>query len=543
MSFMNCGNRLRVIVLCSSDEMAANWRDRGVHHPDLDIAPVSSEPQAWRVVQEVVASQDGSVVMCQEHVWLGSEFASGVAGLTEDLDREFPRWGACGNRGCVWEGAALYDYTSYTRNQGGGIGAALRPRSVLTLDDNLVLLNCCALRHCKLVDLGSAESNIFGVPLSLECLRHRLPLFVDPRLFAVRTLQHTAADIAALAASGEFGSYFRENFINHAVPWPDGRVNTEACVDYDYAALPAQRPPQRDILELFELALAEARGRRPSLVLCCRTQFGRPELLWRALASFTSAKIEARAYLDFEVRLLTDCEPAVAAPHLEYFRSEFPALALECWHHSVREPRHSRADLILAAIERAESDYIWFVDDDDYAMPGAAQALARTLMPGDDVIVVADSFKVEETWSVPAGEEGPALTDSRMAGKFSHENLFRVLTGANHIPICSILWPVRFMAERLASRRALGDYNEDYFVLLTALSAPQVEVRLLDATIAGVSFRGADNTVNETDRAAWHYSYTTFIQEILCEKARNPFLWQLAKAAYGARNAKEDAAR
>ena len=377
MSFMSCGNRLRVIVLCSSDEMAANWQERGVLYPDLEITPVAPARQAWRLVRDAIAGEDGSVIICQEHVWFGGEFASAVAALTEDLDRDFPGWGACGNRGCVWEGAVLYDYTSYTRNQGAGIGAALRPRPVLTLDDNLVLLNRRALRHCKLVDLGGTESRIFGVPLSLECLRHGLPLFVDPRLFTVRTLDHTTADITALAASAEFCSYYRENFINHAVPWPDGRVNTEACVDYDYAALPADRAAQRDILELFEIALAATRPRRPSLLLCCRTQFDRPELLWRVLASLSSAKIEARAYLDFEVRLMTDCEPAVSAPHVEHLRRDFPALELECWHHTVRKPRHSRADLILAAIERAQFDYIWFVDDDDYVMPGPCR-----LFPG-----------------------------------------------------------------------------------------------------------------------------------------------------------------
>src|SRR5262249_22238580 len=114
-----------------------------------------------------------------------------------------------------------------------------------------------------------------------------------------------------------------------------------------------------------------------------------------------------------------------------------------------------------------------------------------------------------------------------------NRNLFKVLAGANHIPVCSLLLPVPLIARRLAERKALGNYNEDYFVLLAALTAPQVEVRLLDATIAAVSFRGADNTVNETNRAAWHYSYTTFMQEILCEGEPNPLLWQLAKFAYG----------
>jgi len=541
---MSCGNSpLPVVVVCSSDEMASDWRERGVFYPGVDIAPMTGVSRAWELLRKIVARYDRPVVVCQEHVWFGMEFASDVCRLAEDLDRDFPTWGACGNRGCVWEGAILYDYTSYTRNQGAGIGAALGPRPVLTLDDNLVLLNCRSIRDCQLSDLGALEPTIFGVPLSLECLRHGLPMFVDPRLFVVRTSQHTAAEIAALAASDEFRSYYREHFLNHLVPWPDANVNVEACVDYDYATRPARRPTQRDVLELFEHSLAGARGRRPYVPLCCRTQFGRPELLWRALASFTSAKIEARAHVDFEVRLLTDCEPAASVPHLDYFRREFPALALDCWHHTVRQPRHSRVDLILAAIERAESDYIWFVDDDDYVMPGALQSLARTLMPGDDVIVVADSLKVEETWAVPPNEEGRTLIDSRFAGKFSRQNLFRVLTGGNHIPICSILWPVRFMAGRLTGRKALGDYNEDYFVLLAALTAPRAEVRLLDATIAGVSFRGSDNTVNETDRAAWHYSYATFLQEILGEEGRNPFLWQLGKAAYGSRHSSESLER
>ncbi|HEY3453550.1 MAG TPA: glycosyltransferase family A protein [Bryobacteraceae bacterium] len=541
---MNYANsQLPVVVLCSSDESAANWRERRTYCPDLDIVPMAFVSQAWKILRDVVADYEGAVVVCQEHVWFGMEFGSEARRLIEDLDRRFPRWGACGNRGCVWEGAVLYDYTAYTRNQGGGIGAALAPRPVFTLDDNLVLVNCRNLRDCELADLGGLESPIFGVTLSLECLRHGLPLFVDPRLFTVRTAQHGAAGVAVLGASTEFRSYYREHFINHLVPWPDADLDTKSYVDYDYAARPAHRPAQRDLLELFEQNLATARPRRTSISLCCRTQFGRSELLWRALASFTSAKIDARACLDLDVRLLTDCEPDVSAPHLDALRKEFPALSLECWRHTVRPPRHSRADLLFGAIERAETDYIWFVDDDDYIMPGALQALARTLMPADNVLVVADSLKVEETWAAPEGEEAPTLTNSRIVNKFSHQNVFRVLAGANHIPICSVLWPVRFMAKCLADRRALGDYNEDYFMLLAALSAPQVEVRPLDAIIAGVSFRGADNTVNETDRAAWHYSYATFVQEVLSDPACNPLLWQMAKAGFGAKNTPEDPAR
>src|SRR5689334_20064083 len=140
---MNCANsHLPVVVLCSSDNSAAGWRERRICYPDLDILPMVSISQGWRTLKEVVIRYSGAVVVCQEHVWFGMEFGSEVRRLIEDLDCWFPRWGACGNRGCVWEGAVLYDYTAYTRNQGGGIGASLAPRPVFTLDDNLVLINC-----------------------------------------------------------------------------------------------------------------------------------------------------------------------------------------------------------------------------------------------------------------------------------------------------------------------------------------------------------------------------------------------------------------
>ena len=527
---MKSGNRkIPVFVLCSSEETAAEWKSRARDHAGTEIIPIAPVSQAWRVVKDIVAQYDASVVVCQEHVWFGAEFAQAVSALAAELSRRFPRWGACGNRGCVWEGVNAYDYTSYIRNKGSGLGAALAPRPVLTIDDNLVLLNCQTVRDASLCDLGDAGSNIFGLPLALECLRHGLGLFVDPRLFTVRTSQHSEGEIRAFTHSTEFRSYYRENFLNHVVPWPESAVDVKDCVDYDYAARPDRRASQRDLMDLFDWGLSAIRSRQPSVTLCCRTQFGRPELLRRALASFTAAKIEARGRLDLAVRLVTDCESKISEPQLADFDREFPALELACWHHTVREPRHSRADLIIGAIERAKSDYIWFVDDDDYVIPGAVQALARTLMPGDNLLVVADAWKVEETWETAEN----ALAERRTVARFSNRNLFKVLTGANHIPVCSLLLPVPFIARRLADRKALGNYNEDYFVLLAALTAPQVEVRLLDATISAVSFRGADNTVNETNRAAWHYSYTTFMQEILCEADPNPLLWQLAKFACG----------
>ena len=527
---MNCtSSDIPVVVLCSSEASVAAWHKRKNDHPGIGISPIYPVTQAWRAVKEVIKQQSTPVVICQEYVWVGVEFAEAVRSLAADLNLQYPGWGACGNRGFPWEATTTYDYTCFTQNEGGGLETALRPRPVISIDDNLVLLNCGVLRNHELIDLGEFESRIFGVQLSLECLRHRLPLLVDARLFTVRTEGHTAGAVDELAGTGDFKAYYRANFINHQFPWPDAPVDTRNCVDYSYIAKPADGLTHAGILDLFDESLALNKSRLPSITLCCRTQFNRMELLRRAMSSFMVLSMEAAGLLDMQVRLISDVNEARSGPEVNALAEEFPSLHFEYWPHQVRPPRYSRTDLVLGAIERARTDYIWFVDDDDYVLPGAARALARTLVAGDETVVVGNSLKIEETWDIPSGESTPVLTESRHVNRFSNRNLFRVFAGANHIPICSMLLPVKKVSNCLAGKKALGNYNEDYFVLLRTLTAPKTDLRLLDADICAVSFRGALNTVNEIDRSAWHHSYATFMQEILSGDDSNPMIWEIGK--------------
>jgi hypothetical protein len=527
---MSCnGSYLRIFVLCSSQESAASWNKRKNQHVGVDILPIFPVSQAWQRVRELVAQYSTPVVVCQEYVWFGVEFSLAVSSLIVDLNRQYPGWGACSNRGCTWEGTATCDYTCFTQNEGGGLETALRPRPVISVDDNLVLLNCSVLGNHELMDLRNVQSGIFGIPLSLECLRNRVPLLVDPRLFTVRTEQHSVASISKLISTAEFKAYYRANFLNHRFPWPDAPVDLSNCVDYDYVTHPGKTCVQADILDLFDGSLSAMGNRQASITLCCRTQFGRMELLRRAMSSFMVLYVDTSGLLDLHVRLISDADEARSTPQIRALREEFPSLRFEYWPHTIREPRFSRTDLLLGAIERADTDYIWFVDDDDYVLPSAALALARTLVPGDQTVVVGHSLKIEEAWDTPEGATGPFLMRSKKVTRFENRNLFRVFAGANHIPICSMLLPVKKVLNCLAGKRALGNYNEDYFVLLSTLTAPKTDLRLLDADICAVSFRGAVNTVNETDRSAWHHSYATFMQEILSGDNTNPMIWQVGK--------------
>jgi hypothetical protein len=519
---MSSDRPLPIVVLCYSEEQAANWNARASRYANAAIRTVVATAGAWTVVRALIAQHDEPIVVCQEHVWLGAEFADHVLSLVEELNRTQTIWGACGNRGCLCDSSTVINYTSSAADPTAGLETACTPKVVFNIDDNALLINCKAFRDLK--PFASA-STIFGIPLSLECLRQRLPLLVDRRLFTVRTNQHTGEDIATFATAPDFAAYYREHFVNHKFCWPDGEVNLEVCVDYSYTTDPKATGTGADLVKLFEASLALFNGALPSVTLCCRTQFTRMALLRRALGTFSAAQIECSESIRLVVRIITDCTPATAEANTAALGEEFRSLSLECWTHALRPNRYSRTDLLFAAIERAETDYIWFIDDDDYVLPGAAQALTRALVPREESIVVGNALKMQEVWSEG---DNSTLIESKLANRFVNQNVFRLLAGANHIPICGFLLPLARVKATLQTRRGLGDYYEDYFVLLSALNDPQADIRLLNADLAGVSYRSAGTTVNQ-DRSQWNFSYATFVQEILCDKACHPLLWQLGK--------------
>jgi hypothetical protein len=106
--------------------------------------------------------------------------------------------------------------------------------------------------------------------------------------------------------------------------------------------------------------------------------------------------------------------------------------------------------------------------------------------------------------------------------------VFGVLRGFNRVPVCGMILPVALLRQRIRRVKALGNYNEDYFILLLALTSSRVEVCVLNTEIASISLRGNDNTVFQEDRSGWHLSLAAFLLEVLNDTEGNsPFLWQL----------------
>lgn len=528
--------KLPLYVLCSNSPDRGGRVPRGgcvpwiEKLPELAITPISPGIPELQSLHELAHSQDVPFLVCRDYVWLGRGVAAQTERLIQELNEALPNWAVCGNRGVRWDGRHLYDFTRSV--DALGLQTSLGPHPVLSVDDNLLLVNPQRLRtHAR---RAPATTSAMAPSLSLECLQNGSVMAASPRLMAVRSANEDGEGKTSLEADTEFLAYCRSSFLNHYFPTPDGELNFSELVDYNYVAEPWTKAPQEDILDLYDKALQAARTRRrPSLTICCRTQFGRPELLERCVLSLSSCPEYACGLADIHVRLITDQPAATADPIVSRLRAAYRAAHLDCWFHQIRPGRFSRTDLLISAIERAETDYIWFIDDDDFAIPPAVTALSRCLIADRPMVIAASSMAMRETWSPPssAGGRAPAIPYSERSHRYSAADVFRVLTGDNYIPICSMVLPVPLMRERLRGRKALGDYNEDYFLLLLALTAPRVEVCVLPTDIASISVRDKENTGLQKDRSQWHFSYATFLLELLNnEEGNSPFLWQQANA-------------
>jgi hypothetical protein len=522
--------KLHLYVLCQTRDAERTWRERGAGL-DLEITPVFPVRSGVGTIRSLAAAAGAPFLVCRDEVVLGMGLPGHVRTLIQELNERFPNWALCGNRGIRWDGEHVYDFTY--EMEATGLQTAVCPHPVICLDDALLLVNPGALQAHQHLPPAPASQRV-GVALSLECLKNGSLMAASPRLMVMRKAVAAEPD-DALEKDPEFRRYYRDTFLNHWLHTPDGLLELAGIVDFRHVAEPWTQSAKSDVLDLFDASLEKARrARKPSLTICCRTQFRRPEMLDRAVLSFAVWRQAALALADVRVQIVTDQPPAVAEPELRKLRQRYPGACLGCWHHELRPGRYSRTDLLLAGVERAETDYIWFIDDDDYVNAPAAPALARCLVAGAPVLVVGSSAVIRETWRRAPGAEGtdPApmeFVGGRPSSSFPAGHIFRSMRGVNYIPVCGMVLPVELVRRRIAGIRALGNYNEDYFLLLLALTAPRVEVSILNLEIASISLRGAENTVARTHSAEWHTSLATFLLEALNNTDGNsPLLWQLA---------------
>lgn len=382
-----------------------------------------------------------------------------------------------------------------------------------------MLINCTVLRGAGLTripDFGGFHA--YDLVLSLECLLHGLFVLVNSRLYVSHDSGGDLTAFNSYTKTESLQEYLSLQFTDHVFNTINGNITIDNQNHYRYLDL--QHSPEtgkKDLVALYDTLLRERENNdKASLAVCIRSQFNRRALFDRCVSCIAASASEAIPIVDLQVVIITDQPKERYAKIIPELREAYPILEIEVMPHAVSPDRSSRFDLLIAAFDKVKSDYIWFVDDDDFILPGGLACVARSIRKKHAVLLALDCIRFAETWSEWDSEA--FLMRSEVLGRTAGRTVFDAYAGDNSVPICGLIFPTKPMRAQLNGIIGRTAYYEDYFLLLAALASRAINVEAYETVGCGISVRGRDNTVNEEDRSIWKISLSTVLGEIINSK-------------------------
>ena len=252
-----------------------------------------------------------------------------------------------------------------------------------------------------------------------------------------------------------------------------------------------------------------------SISIVVRTLFKRRHLAERLLASIVRASIPG---VKTEVVLSTDVDPKAAKEGLQALQSKFPMLALKLAINPAAKANeaHSRVRNLLGGAAAAGSDYIWFIDDDDYLDPEALRTLEQQVYFGVKPVFFVDTAVHNEKWDVR--ESGHAVVESSAYSHTWTADGWRTLfSGVNRLPVCGAIMPRDMFMRAVQAFNFRYDLSEDYILHLLMLTQSELPCFVeLTGPMCHVSIRDVnENTMNVSDRTQWCVDIHGFLNDLL----------------------------
>lgn len=413
------------------------------------------------------------------------------AGLMR-LQGSCAHWGLAGNGGY---GSNLYGIRvspviRYFSDLSGGPNLPGRILPVQYLESGVLLLNAPLLREkCVfLPDLGNC-GDFVGTALSLAAQNAGLGCFALPELLVFHN---------SLRDSKKTGEGDRP-FID----WVSGIVSPKRLpLSHGSLALPkamGNMDPEYSSLECC------APIQEKTVCIVVRTRFQSKERLWRTLTTinaFIAASGHAGMYRPVVISDLQnrDNVPLEGIPFVQF---------------ALDEPlEDSRFFLIRQAVMNLESDYFWFVDDDDWLFPNMARFISLSIQaspPGSSLYTGSRHFREKEL------PEGTWPGDSHVRGDhyYDPKNFYCSIFGHNHIPFCGMIFPAEclkqiFTANDFDSIVYFEDYTLEQMVMYREDFFPVV----IDCMAAGISVREKGNTITKPNSTLWNISECAMFSKI-----------------------------
>jgi len=430
-------------------------------------------------------------------------------------------WGVIGNAGICWKDQAV---TRFVADPHSTLIPPVQksPEVAIFLDGNTLLLNIDNLRKKKVSlppELGGFH--LYDLVLVLESYRAGLLCCIDSNLYVKHLSQGKPIDFDSAKKAKDIQNYLKRCFVNHEFPTINGPVHTHPTYIHEF-----RRSRPADFFELVEKCVTKSISilDKITLNIGMRTTLKHIGKIRRCIDSvyMLSRMLPNSVHAKLIICINTpspSCRRKLVPVNPQNRRKirnildEYENLDADVIYlrNSDLKGQYPRVAALRAISEKAQnnmSSYLWYIDDDDSIYPTKGNLFPILL--SNESILIGNSDVFEETWS--SDKELSTPLTSYFKERLSGKDYFRVLEGENHIPICSVIYPVNTLVKTFRDTELKGDYYEDYALFLASLkhSSPNY----VNITIAAISRHG-ENAVLEKNRTHWDYSLVSFISEMI----------------------------
>jgi hypothetical protein len=461
---------------------------------------------ALAAVRAAVDSEDGRwACFVSADVFLPGNYAEGLVKIIAELDREWPNWGcaaACA-RTPFHSGYLGQNVVRYSGSPGAFPNRMSTALPAMMLEGEIFLLNLSALREAG-VTIPRLDGAIgLDTVLSVATLAAGRGLMVVPGLAAWRphSKVEAGADVDAAVID-----YLAGQIANRTIETSRGVLELGSADRQLYPAKGRNLP-----IDSLRYACLGRPQRKVAIVT--RTRFTRIALLQRVIRSVQSFVAAAGKETHFEHHIISDQR----AP------SSFKALK-NMHFVEVEQGRDSRFLLVAHAVKAIDADFFWFVDDDDWLFPNAAERLALLLMSVPvDALIVVDCQQFDEHPFPGTSEDDVAQYVSSPKQHMPAERFFGALSGQNFTPFCGAIFPRTALLALPDELVGQVTYLEDYTILLSTLLG-KYQVFQCRVLMAGISIRKSGNTITEVDRTKWDQNMARVISYLVNDVPTNDLI-------------------
>lgn len=419
-------------------------------------------------------------------------------------------WAVIGNSGIEMYSAEVVQY-NFDPLIGGFIipNKSSIPHLATYLDTNLVLLNLVNLKSAKLEFPKDIEDLRLGSMVFVsEVYRNNMLVLVDSELFVMIDNQGELPVIDGGNLPKSFVTYWNTHFNDKFLETPEGMV-----------ALPTNTSDQKKNNTSFSAIASKVHfrnknlnKRRNKINIGVRTTLKRIPRLLRLLESILVLQESSKDFADIKVHIAVNNttieEFEKNKKKIMYFNKNLDVEYFFVDKDPLLHPKVATLKEIVKRVDDNILNFLWFVDDDDFVV--SQQFKLVGILLNENVIFIGDSDVFEEEWSDKSKKTSPIKTKYQKT--FYAKNYHKNVTGTNHIPICSVIYPIKVLKEIFANNELRGGYQDDYTILLFAQK--KYEIRTYPFVIAAISSHGK-NITTVTPKYELYTSYTTFLSEII----------------------------